>query len=81
MIYENCCITTNFPKQLIFVHCNFSWFITTDFSKFGPAIDQNMHEKAHTNSRNLHLLAYLHLQNLVALTKISSFTVLQSKLL
>ena len=38
--------TTNFHKRLIFVNCNFSWFVNTNFSKLGTFSDQNMYEKA-----------------------------------
>ena len=40
------CKTTNFYKRLIFVNFSFSWFVNTNFRKFGPSADQNMFEKA-----------------------------------
>ena len=39
------CITTHFHKRLQ-SNCDFSWIVNTNFSKLGPAIDQNMYEKA-----------------------------------
>ena len=39
------CNSTNFRKQLIFVNCNFTCFINTNFRKPGPAIDQSVYEK------------------------------------
>ena len=39
------CKTTSFRMQLIFVNSNYSWFITTNFCKLRPAINQIMYEK------------------------------------